>query len=466
MSTPTRPTMTLSHTGTAGVRPLAAAIHPLAASRVGASERPACPLPPADARADGERRAVPGAAVKVPRFFQAELRQLTIGYMPLLDSAPLLWAAHRGYFHSQGLAVNLVREVSWASLRDRLAYGALDAAQCLAPMPVAATLGADGVGVPLMTGLCLSQGGSAITLSRSVAQRIGFTAGMAPLDSAHAVARFVRDGGRLRLAHVFAFSMHHYLLRDWLALGGIEENDPNIEFRVAPPPQMVRLLESGAVDGFCVGEPWNTAAVRGNLGVIVTPTRAIWDGGADKVLGVTCEWAGRYPQTHRAVIVALMLALRDLATQDVARELAGLLIKRKALSVPEAWIESALQGPDATSAPRFAVGLNAFPRRSQMMWCALQMLRWRQWARPVSLQSVTSQVCDGRAFEDAASALRFPLPAVDSVREGAGPVALGMDGSTIETRFISGGELDPAHPAAYLTERGWMPEAADAAVRG
>lgn len=401
-----------------------------------------------------------------PRHFRPEIAQLTIGYMPLLDSAPLLWAAHRGYFHDAGLSVNLVREVSWASLRDRLAYGALDAAQCLAPMPVAATLGADGVGVPLVTGLCLSQGGSAITLSRSIAARMGVTPRMDPLHSARAVAAYLRGGGRLRLAHVFPFSMHHYLLRDWLALGGIADDAEGIEFRVAPPPQMVRLLESGAVDGFCVGEPWNTAAVRGNLGIIVTPTSAIWDGGADKVLGVTREWAQQHPQTHRAMIAAVMLALRDLATLDVVRELSGLLLKRKVLAVPEAWIESALQGPEASSPPRFATGLNAFPRRSQMMWCALQMLRWRQWNRPLSLGALTAQVCACAAFADAAAALRFPLPAYDSVREGAGRVPLGLDGSTIETRFIAGGELDPADPAAYLAARGWPVEEARAALAG
>lgn len=404
--------------------------------------------------------------MKIKRHFSPELRQLTVGYMPLLDSAPLLWAAHRGYFNAQGLAVNLVREVSWASLRDRLAYGALDAAQCLSPMPVAATLGADGVGVPMQTGLCLSQGGSAITLSRSVAQRVGLESSMDLVDSARAVARFLRRGERLRLAHVFAFSMHHYLLRDWLALGGIGDDEPNIEFRVVPPPQTVRLLESGAVDGFCVGEPWNTAAMRGNLGIIVTPVLAIWNGGAEKVLGVTCEWAQRHPQTHRALIAALMLALRDLTSRDVTRELAGLLLRRKVLAVPEDWIESALRGTGADIAPRFCSGLNAFPRRSQMMWSALQMLRWRQWTRPVAISSLTAQVCDSQAFADAATALQLPLPAVDAVCEGAGPIALGLDGATVESRFVSGSELDPANPAAYLTERGWLPDAAFAATSG
>ena len=404
--------------------------------------------------------------MRVQLPFRPEQPQLTVGYMPLLDSAPLLWAAHRGHFHAAGLSVTLVREVSWASLRDRLAYGALDAAQCLAPMPIAATLGADGVGVPLVTGLCLSQGGSAITLSRSVSDRLGISRNMDPLDSARAVAVYVRGGGRLRLAHVFAFSMHHYLLRDWLALGGLSDDEEGIELRVAPPPQMVRLLESGAVDGFCVGEPWNTAAVRGNLGTIVAPTASIWDGGPEKVLGVTREWAQRNPQTHRALIAAVMQALRELATRDVVHELATLLLKRKVLAVPEDWIESAFRGPDACSPPRFANGLPAFPRRSQMMWCALQMLRWRQWARPMSLSALTAAVCDRAAFCDAAEALNFPRPAVDAVREGAGEVALGADGATVVSRFISGSALDPENPVTYLTGRGWQPDAARAAVSG
>jgi ABC-type nitrate/sulfonate/bicarbonate transport system substrate-binding protein len=401
--------------------------------------------------------------------FRPEIAHLTIGYMPLLDSAPLLWAAHRGYFRAAGLDVELVGEVSWASLRDRLAYGALDAAQCLAPMPVAATLGADHVGVPMVTGLCLSRGGSAITLSHTIADRLGMTAGMSATESATAVARYVRDGARLRLAHVFPFSMHHYLLREWLSRGGLDvtgSDSGSIEFLVAPPPQMVRLLENGAVDGFCVGEPWNTAAVKGGLGFVVTPTSAIWDGGADKVLGVTREWAQQFPNTHRALLAAVMAALDELEGRDVTSELTTLLHRAKVLAVPEAWIEAVLRGQGTGIPPRFASGLHAFPRRSQLMWCALQMLRCRQWNGPVSLSSLTAAVCDVSAYRDAAGVLGFPQPAVDSVREGAGLVALGADGAAIESRFIDGSELDPADPAAYLAARGWHPEAAHSAVAG
>lgn len=398
--------------------------------------------------------------------FQAESKELTLGHMPLLDAAPLLWAAHRGYFQEAGLNVRLVREVSWASLRDRLAYGSLDAAQCLAPMPVAATLGADGIGVPLVTGLCLSQGGSAITLSRNIARQLGLQNDMHPIDSARAIAGFIADGGQLRLAHVFAFSMHLYLMREWLSLGGVADDDPAIQFVVAPPSQMVRLLESGAVHGFCVGEPWNTAAVRGELGFIVSPTRTIWDGGAEKVFGVNRDWAQKNPQTHRALIVALMRSLQDLSTGAHTDELANVLVQGKVLNVPESWVRESLGAPEATCPPQFSVGMNAFPRKSQMLWCALQMLRWRQWCTPSALGPVCDQVCDVSAFSDAARALDLPLPIDSEICEGAGRVRLGRDGSTVETHFLDGRQLDPANPAAYLAERGWEETAARAAVTG
>ncbi len=392
--------------------------------------------------------------------FHPEVSALTVGYMPLLDSAPLLWAQHRGYFREAGLEVTLVREVSWASLRDRLAYGALDAAQCLAPMPVAATLGADQVGVPLQTGLTLSQNWAAITFSRSMADRIGLVPGMGPLESARAVAAFVRQGGQLRLAHVFQFSMHHYLLREWLALGGITGDVPGISFSVVPPAQMVRHLESGVIDGFCAGEPWNTAAVMGGLGIVVTTTAAIWDGGADKVLGVTTAWAGKHPQAHRALIVAILRAQQELASGEAQAGLALLLQQWHVMDVPAEWLLSSLRGEGAGSPPRFATGLDAFPRRSQLLWCAMQMLRWGQWDKAVDAARLAGSVCDAAAFADAAAALGLPVPVMDVVREGAGEVVIGHDGGAVQTRFVDGSVFDATQAVAYLVGKGITPERA------
>lgn len=394
--------------------------------------------------------------------FRPELKRLTIGYMSLLDSSPLIWASHQRYFAAVGLEVDLVREVSWASLRDRLAYGALDAAQCLAPMPLAATLGADGVGVPIVTALCLSHGGSAITFSRSIAERIGLSSDNGPLGNAAAVRQFLRRGQRLRLAHVFAFSMHHYLLRDWLAQAGIEDDETGIEYRVAPPSQMVRLMESGTVDGFCVGEPWNTAAAQGRLGIVVASTSAIRNHSADKVLGVTREWAHAHPKTHRALVAALMLALHDLGTRQVSHELARLLVARSVLPVPQAWIETALCSPQAVSPPQFHSGADSFPRRSQMIWCALQMLRWRQWNRPLSIEVLSAEVCDREVFQDAAAAVSHHC-GFNGEPVHSRVVPLRGRGTASELRPLSCDfELDD--PAEYLVARGWPINAARAAL--
>lgn len=375
--------------------------------------------------------------------FHPEIRELTLGYMPLLDSAALLWAGHRGHFQAAGLEVTLAREVSWASLRDRLAYGALDAALCLAPMPAAATLGADQVGVPLVTGLTLAQNSAAITFSHSMARQLGLSAGMSLADSARAVATFIQAGGSLRLAHVFQFSMHHYLLRAWLAMGGLAGDDETgeiagIRFSVVPPAQMVRHLESGAIDGFCAGEPWNTAAMQGGLGVVIATAADIWDGGPDKVLGVTEAWARACPQTHRALIMAVLQAQRELAAGDCHDELVELLIRERVLALPPEVLLASLRGEGAGSPPRFATGLEAFPRRSQLAWCAAQMLRWRQWQGALDLSALAERVCDVSAYADAAAALGLPRPVQDGIVEGSGDVVLGGAGETVRSRFSDG----------------------------
>lgn len=380
-----------------------------------------------------------------------ERRQLSVGYMPLVDAAPLLWARHRGYFADMGLDVSLVREVSWASLRDRLAYGALDAAQCLAPMPLAATLGIDGVGVPMVSALGLSRGGSGVTVSRAFGRRAGIEAGMAPLDVARSISRYAESGAPVCLGHVFPFSMHHYLMRDWLALagGGIAAG---IHFRVAPPPQMLRLLEAGEIDGFCVGEPWNTAALRGGQGLPVVAAHDIWAGGPEKVLGVTRDWAEAHPQTHRALAAAILRAQADLDDGSAAPSaLAAIFRDCGALDLPEDWIATALTGK-GVAAPRFSPAYAGL-RPSQMLWCLMQMLLTGQLEVRVNARRVTETVCDAACFEDAlhAAGMHLPLPASRVEGEDAAE----LEGAS---RFLAGPALSPEAPERYLTARGMAAE--------
>ncbi len=333
-----------------------------------------------------------------------EKTQITIGFMPLLDSASIIWAWHRGFFKQFGLDVTLAKEVSWASLRDRLAYGALDAAQCLAPMILAANLGADQVGVPFVSALTLSENWAAISLSLTLAQQLELNdQHNSPREKAMALAQYIQHEAKhnkpLKLAHVFQFSLHHYLLREWLSLADL--NEKSIEFCTVPPSQMVNYLQSGQIDGFCVGEPWNTAAVSAGIGQVMTNAQSIWPHGADKVLGVTQAWAHSYPNTHRALVAAILKAQYELAAQTHYAELIKIMEQLNVLELPESWLNAALDGFSAGNPARFLTGLNARPKPADYAWVSLQIIRWQQWQQPIDLASLSQQSCDMACFDEA-----------------------------------------------------------------
>lgn len=334
-----------------------------------------------------------------------EKNNLTIGIMPLLDSAPIVWAWHRGFFSDFGLDVELIREVSWASLRDRLAYEALDAAQCLAPMILAANLGADQVGVPFVSALTLSENWSAITLAQPLAIKLGISPHMSPTESAQCLVSYLKSGKRLKLAHVFQFSMHNYLLHEWLSLAGVTQDVANLEFQTVTPAKMLDRLQIHAIDGFCVGEPWNTVAASQGIGTVVTNAHALCPYGADKVVGVTRKWATQHPQTHRAMITAIMQAQQELATGKHYGELVKVMDELGILKLPESWLSAALEGASTGKPAPFLSGLQARPRANDYAWVALQMLRWGQWKKPVQVATLAAQNCDLACFDAAYQAL-------------------------------------------------------------
>jgi nitrate/nitrite transport system substrate-binding protein len=247
-------------------------------------------------------------------LFQPEKTELQIGFLPLIDCGVLVAAQERGLFEKYGLQVQLKRETSWASIRDRVAFGELDAAHMLAPMPLAASLGIDGLGIPMETAFSMGLNGSAITLSSSLMTELEAISPESfqesPLKATAIKALLTQQPDRkLTFAHVFPFSQHHYLLRAWLQDADIDP-DHDVELTVIPPSLMVNQLASGDIDGYCAGSPWNQVAVLQGCGQIAITAYEIWNNGPDKVLGVTQQWAKTYPQTHQALIAALLEAAK------------------------------------------------------------------------------------------------------------------------------------------------------------
>jgi len=228
--------------------------------------------------------------------------ELRIGFVPLADCAPIVMAHECGLFARYGVKVALSRELGWATIRDKIIYGELDAAHAVAGMPVAATLGLGSIRCECLTALVLNLHGNAITLSNEL-WRAGVRNGVT-LREAIARARHERT---ITLGVVHPYSSHHFLLRDWLAASGIDP-DRDVRIVVVPPPQVVANLKSGNLDGFCVGEPWNTVAVQARAGWCVAVSAELDPGHPEKVFMVRRAFAEKHSDQHLALVAALLEA--------------------------------------------------------------------------------------------------------------------------------------------------------------
>jgi ABC-type nitrate/sulfonate/bicarbonate transport system substrate-binding protein len=239
--------------------------------------------------------------IKLPKSTSAatRARPLRIGFLPLTDAAPLIVAQRHGFFAKHGLQVELHREVGWATIREKIIYGELDAAQAPAPMLWATHLGFGCAPCPVLTALVLNLHGNALTLSRSL-----WDAGVRDATSMRNLIRTRPAHQLLTFGVVFLFSSHHLLLRDWLR-GASLDPDRDVRIVVVPPAQMFRNLAAGTIDGYCAGEPWNTLAVREGAGWCPTWSAAQQPGQLEKVLLVTQQFAQKRPGEHAALVAAL-----------------------------------------------------------------------------------------------------------------------------------------------------------------
>lgn len=247
-----------------------------------------------------KRKETHGLAVKGNGL---EKINLDLGFIPLTDCAPLVVAKEKGFFAKYGLEqVTLSRKPNWKILGNELANGELDAAQMLTGMPLAITLGwGDRAPVPICTAMTLSRNGNAITWSKKL-----YDEGVTDLATFKNLIQRDRDN-----VHTFGMvhptSMHNLILRYWLASGGIHP-DNDVSLITIPPALMVSNLKAGNLDGYCVGEPWNTQAILDGTGVAIATDLELFPGHTEKVLGVREEWATKYPRTHVALVKALIEA--------------------------------------------------------------------------------------------------------------------------------------------------------------
>lgn len=313
--------------------------------------------------------------------------RLRIGYMPLTDAALLHVAKTRQFAAARGLDLDLVRETSWANIRDKLAVGRFDAAHMLAPAAIASAIGIGHVDVPFVAPVALGLNGNAVTVSDALFEALRREAQgdlADPRVTASALARIVaqrRAAGRetLTFGHVFPFSSHHYQLRLWLRAGGIAAEE-DVRLIVVPPPFMVETLRKGQVDGFCVGAPWNSLAVAAGVGTIIHAGIDLVRDCPEKVLAFRADWAASHADEVRALAEAIRDASAWAADPASKSELIGLLAAAAEPGVTADMIGHILEGPVSRQVPPVAaMGLRLDPSavtadRSHALWLFAQMV--------------------------------------------------------------------------------------------
>ena len=406
-----------------------------------------------------------------------EKPNLKLGFIKLTDMAPLAIAKEKGFFAEEGLNVTLEPQANWKVLIDGVAGGQLDGAHMLAGHPLASAAGI-GSKVKIVTPMSLDINGKGVTISNRVYDLIAPTLPKGPDGKiAHPVsasvlkpviAKWKGQGKAFKMGMVFPVSTHNYILRYWLAAGGINPGyylpgdtagttGAEVQLSVTPPPQMPATMEAGTIEGYSVGEPWNQASVAKKIGVpiIVDPDIAGLTG--DKVFGFTEDFAKKNPKTVKALLRALIRASMWLDAEGGKNrpEAVKIIAKPQYVGADEKVLLASMTGKftfgpgDTRATPEFNLFFDqqaSYPFYSDGIWYLTQMRRWGQipqskpdqWYldtvkaayRPdLYLAAAKSLVDDGKA--DAAS-----FPETDGFR-------------AYSKKAIDGIAFDAHKPAAY-----------------
>lgn len=396
---------------------------------------------------------------------------IRIGFLPLVDAALPILAHELGFAERHGVTLELVRDVTWATVRDRLLYGHTDAAHMVAPLAIATTLGYGRPAVPLAVPFVLGLNGNAVTFSTALGEATGLGDGLGDPREVGAALRIEASkrraaGHRLRFGVVHRYSSHNYMLRYWLAAVGIRP-DEDVEIVVTSPPFAADALATGEVDGICVGEPWNSIAVDRGVGRIALATAQIWRRGVEKVLALKAETASARPDAVIRLVRALHAAADYFVNPETVEQSAEILARRDYLDASADAILRAITDrmrlvpggkpihyPDFMFQHREAAN---FPWRSQAAWLYSQMLRWEHREYDAAEAAAATATFRPDLYRTALAGSGAPLPGASSKIEGAldEPIGAGSTQGRLmlgSDRFFDGRAFDPDDIPGYLAQ--------------
>lgn len=391
---------------------------------------------------------------------QLETNTISLGFVPILEAAPLVVGVEKGFFAKHGLDVKLSKQANWSAARDNVVLGStgggIDGGQWQLPMPQMITEGAitNGKKVPMYVLAMLMSQGNGIAAANTV------KAGNLSVDLKKSSPGFFqkysqKEGRKFRAAYTFPKANQEFWIRYWLAAGGVNPNK-DVELLTVPTPETLQGMKNGTMEAFSTGDPWPSRIAKDKIGYLAATTSQIWKAHPEEYLAVRADWVDKNPKAAVALIKGLIEAQMWLDKPENKTEAAKILSSRKWYNVPQAVLEESLKGQykigangtpetDPKMGPLYWSsdrGVISYPYKSLTLWFLVESLRWKFYPGVVDNIQEAQAINDKVVRDDIwlTAAKELGLPAAD----------IPTSPSRGKEVFFDGTVYDPANPQAYL----------------
>ena len=382
-----------------------------------------------------------------------ETNKVTLGFIALTDSSPLIIAKEKKLFDKYGITdANVAKQASWGTTRDNIVLGSgsggIDGAHILTPKPYQISLGLttpENKPVPMYVLSRLNTNGQAISVAKDL-MPAGAKTDASPLKEAF--AKMKTGGKEVKCAMTFRGGTHDLWIRYWLAAGGIDP-DRDVSTIVVPPPQMVANMKVGSMEAFCVGEPWNEQLVNQDIGFTAAMTGEVWKNHPEKSLGMRADWVDKNPKAAMAVLMAVMEAQQWCEKMENKDELAQIIGKRQWFNVPPADIVNRIKGKfnygdgrkvveGSDQLMKFWKGGVSYPYQSHELWFLTENQRWGKLPMDLDTKAIIGKVNREDMWRQAAKNISADAADIPTTT------------SRGKETFFDGKVFDPEDPKAYL----------------
>lgn len=389
-----------------------------------------------------------------------ETTRLKLGYIAIVESAPLIIAKEKGFFDRHGMTnVDISKQASWGAARDNIEIGSegggIDGGQWQMPMP---HLISEGIitkanrKIPMVTLAQLCTHGNGIAIANKHIGK-GFGLDLGKSGAADYIKDLKKAGTPFKAAYTFPRVNQDFWIRYWLAAGGVDP-DKDLDLLAVPASQTVANMRTGTMDGFSTGDPWPYRIVRDEIGFLAVLNAQVWKDHPEEYLALREDWVRKNPRATKAVLKAVMEAQQWCDDPKNREEMVRILAQRKYFNVPTTFLRGPYDGKyslgdqfqemnDASMSTKYwkdSTGSVSYPYKSHDLWFLTESVRWG--FLPEAILGQADRIIDSVNGE------QFWREAAQEL--GVASADIPKSPSRGVEKFFDGAEFDPTKPKAYL----------------